>query len=182
MAIRDIVLFPDPALTTRCEPIDTIDDEVIELVRDLADTMYAAPGIGLAAPQVGVLRRVFVIDISGSEEPNDLQVFINPEIQEKSGDLVWEEGCLSFPGLFEKINRSAHIKARATDINGQTFEIEADDLLAVAIQHELDHVNGIVFLDHVSRLKRKLAMKRYKKSLEQEKEDESDDDDDESQS
>ena len=163
MAIRDIVLFPNPVLTTRCPEVTEVTDEIVALVNDMAETMYAAPGIGLAAPQIGELQRIFIIDISAGDQPNDLRVFINPEILEKRGSITWEEGCLSFPGLYEKVQRSSYVRARALDIRGQSFEIEAEELLAVAIQHEFDHIDGVVYLDRVSRLKRKLALKRYQK-------------------
>ena len=165
MAIRDIVLFPDKVLTTACEPVDEVDDQIRELVDDMVETMYDAPGIGLAAPQVGVPLRITVIDVSGPEEREELHVFINPEIIETEGNLVWEEGCLSIPGVYEKVNRAAQVKVRALDRDGEPFELEAEELFAVAIQHELDHLDGVLFLDHLSGLKRRLAVKKYKKHL-----------------
>jgi peptide deformylase len=167
MAVRDIVLYPDDVLTTPTEEVEEVDDEIRQLVQDLADTMYDAPGVGLAAPQIGVLKRVCVIDVSGPEEQNDLKVLINPEIVSKSGDITWEEGCLSFPQLYEKIDRAHDVVVRALDEEGEEYEIEASELLAVAMQHEIDHLDGVLFIDHMSHLKRRRALKRYRKTLEQ---------------
>lgn len=166
MAIRDILLYPEHSdvLTTECDPVETVDDEVRQLVDDLAETMYDAPGVGLAAPQIGVTKRVTVIDVSDPEQPGgDLHVLINPEILETSGTITWEEGCLSFPGLYQEVERSENVKIRATDRDGERYELEAEGILAVAIQHEVDHLDGILFLERMSRLKRRLARKDYKK-------------------
>lgn len=166
MAVREIVLFPNDVLTTPTEPIAAIDDEVRALVKDLIDTMYDAPGVGLAAPQIGVLRRVAVIDITGPEERKDLKVLINPEIIERTGTITWEEGCLSFPKLYEKIDRAHDVVVRALNESGETYEIEGSELLAVALQHEIDHLDGVVFTDRMSHLKKRRALKKYKKILE----------------
>jgi len=166
MAIRDILLYPEHSdvLTTECDPVETVDDEVRQLVDDLAETMYDAPGIGLAAPQIGVTKRVTVIDVSDPEQPGgELHVLINPEILETSGTITWEEGCLSFPGLYQEVERSENVTVRATDRNGERYELEAEGVLAVAIQHEVDHLDGILFLERMSPLKRRLARKDYKK-------------------
>lgn len=166
MAIRDILLYPEHSdvLTTECDPVETVDDEVRQLVDDLAETMYDAPGIGLAAPQIGVTKRVTVIDVSDPEQPGgELHVLINPEILETSGTITWEEGCLSFPGLYQEVERSDKVTVRATDRNGERYELEAEGVLAVAIQHEVDHLDGILFLERMSPLKRRLARKDYKK-------------------
>ena len=166
MAIRDIVLYPAEVLTTPTEEIAEVDDEVRQLVQDLADTMYDAPGIGLAAPQIGVLRRVAVIDVSPPDEDPDLLVLINPQIVERRGKITWEEGCLSFPKLYEKIDRAHDVVVRALDEHGEPFEIEGSELLAVCLQHEIDHLDGVLFTDRMSHLKRRRAYKKYKKILE----------------
>jgi len=166
MALRPIVKYPDPRLKQRALPVKVVDDEIRRLVDDMAETMYAAPGVGLAANQVGVLLRVFVIDTSTEDEPSELRVFINPEIVETSGTLVWEEGCLSFPGVTEEIRRAEHVRVRALDRDGKPFELEADGLLAVAIQHENDHLNGVVMLDKLSAVKRRLLGRKLAKAKE----------------
>lgn len=166
MAIREILLYPEHSdvLTTECDPVDEVDDETRQLVDDLAETMYDAPGIGLAAPQVGVTKRVTVIDVSDPEEPGgELHVLINPEILEREGTITWEEGCLSFPGLYGDVVRSEWVRVRAKDRDGETREIEGEGILAVAMQHEIDHLDGILFLDRMSPLKRRMARKEYKK-------------------
>ncbi len=165
MAIRDIILYPDDVLQKECEPVDEIDDSIRELVDDMIETMYHARGIGLAAPQIGVLKRITVIDPTAGEEEDNLHVFINPEIIEAEGRITWEEGCLSIPGVYENVDRAARIKVRALDRNGDPFEIEASDLLSVCIQHEIDHLDGVLFLEHLSRLKRRIVLKKYKKHL-----------------
>ena len=165
MTIRDIVLFPDDILTTKCEPVEEVDDSIRELIDDMVETMYDAPGVGLAAPQVGVPLRITVIDPTAGEEEDDLHVLINPEIVEAEGHLSWEEGCLSIPGVYEKIDRAARVKVRALDRDGEPYELEAEDLMSVCIQHEIDHLDGILFLDRMSRLKRRIAVKKYKKHL-----------------
>lgn len=166
MALRDIVLYPDKVLEQECEPVEEVDDSIRELVDDMIETMYDARGVGLAAPQIGILKRITVIDpTAGEEGDDDLHVFINPEIVETEGHLTWEEGCLSIPGVYENVDRSARIKVRALDRNGEPFELEATELLSVAIQHEIDHLDGVLFLDHLSRLKRRIVVKKYKKHL-----------------
>lgn len=130
--------------------------EIRQLVEDMAETMYDAPGVGLAANQVGVALQIFVIDIADEEEPSDLKVFINPEFIEKNGTQVYNEGCLSFPGITEEIKRADTVKVRALNLDGQVFELEADGLLAVAIQHEYDHLQGVLMIDKVNAVKRKL--------------------------
>ena len=166
MSLRPIVKYPDPRLKQRALPVKVVDDEIRRLVDDMAETMYAAPGVGLAANQVGVLLRVFVIDTSTEDEPSELRVFINPEIVDTSGTLVWEEGCLSFPGVTEEIRRAEHVRVRALDRDGKPFELEADGLLAVAIQHENDHLNGVVMLDKLSAVKRRLLGRKLAKAKE----------------
>jgi len=166
MTVREIVLYPNDVLTTPTEPVAEVDDEIRQLVRDLVDTMYDAPGVGLAAPQIGVLKRVAVIDVSGPEERSDLKVLINPQIIDRKGAITWEEGCLSFPRLYEKIDRAHDVVIRALNEHGETYEIEASELLAVALQHEIDHLDGVLFIDRMSHLKRRRALKKYKKILE----------------
>ncbi|HEX4478371.1 MAG TPA: peptide deformylase [Polyangiaceae bacterium] len=156
MAVRPILRYPDARLKQVAEPIRAVDDSIRTLVDDMAETMYAAPGVGLAANQVGVLLRVFVIDVASDDEPSDLRVFINPEIVETDGTQTWEEGCLSFPGVTEEIRRAERVRVKALDRDGNPFELEAEGLLAVAIQHETDHLNGVVMLDKLSAVKRRL--------------------------
>jgi peptide deformylase len=161
MTILKILHYPDPRLRAVAQPVTQVDDSIRTLVADMAETMYQAPGIGLAAIQVGVTKRVVVIDIS--EQRNALMVFINPEITERDGVQVMEEGCLSVPGIFDEVERASHIRARALDQNGKPFELEADGLLAVCIQHEIDHLDGKVFVDYLSRLKQNRIRKKLEK-------------------
>ena len=136
--IREILEYPDARLREVAQPVAEVTPEIQALVDDMAETMYDAPGCGLAATQLGIAKRIFVIDCAGEDEPSQLYVFINPEIVEKDGVQTWEEGCLSFPGVTEEIKRAEHVKVRALDRNGKSFELEADGLLAVAVQHEND--------------------------------------------
>lgn len=152
MAILDILHYPDARLHTVAQPVAAVDDRIRDLIGSMAETMYAAPGIGLAATQVNVHERVIVIDIS--ETHDALRVFINPEIVAQSGRAEGEEGCLSVPGVFDKVERAERITVRALDRDGKSFELEADGLLAVCIQHEMDHLMGKVFVDYLSALKR----------------------------
>ncbi len=157
MAIRSILHYPDTRLRIVAKPVSVFDAALETLVLDMAETMYAAPGVGLAATQIGEDKRVFIVDLTtGEEGPNDLRVFVNPEIVDTSGDIVWDEGCLSFPGLQENVKRAAHVRVRAQDVQGTPFELEAEGLFAVAIQHELDHLDGKLMIDHVSPLKRRI--------------------------
>ena len=152
MARLDILHYPDARLHTVAKPVKAVDDRIRKLVDDMAETMYAAPGIGLAATQVDVHERVVVIDIS--ETHDQLRVFINPEIVAQSGTEESEEGCLSVPGIFDKVTRAERVTVRALDRDGKSFELDADGLLAVCIQHEMDHLKGKVFVDYLSNLKR----------------------------
>lgn len=161
MAILQILHYPDPRLRQIAQPVDVIDDPVRRLVADMAETMYQAPGIGLAAIQVDVALRVVVIDIS--ELRNTLMVFINPEIIARDGVQVMEEGCLSVPGIYDEVERASHVRVRAQAPDGQSFELEADELLAVCIQHEIDHLDGKVFVDYLSRLKQGRIRKKMEK-------------------
>ena len=134
-----------------------------KLVEDMAETMYAAPGVGLAATQIGEPHRIFVIDIANEDEPSELRVFINPEIVARNGDLVWEEGCLSFPGVTEDIDRSEKVTVKALDANGKPFELEAEGLLAVAVQHELDHLDGVLMIDRMGALKKRIVDRKMRR-------------------
>ncbi|MDK9724114.1 MAG: peptide deformylase [Sterolibacteriaceae bacterium MAG5] len=151
MALLPILRYPDPRLHTKAAPVKAVDAGIRKLAADMAETMYAAPGIGLAATQVDVHKRVIVIDVS--EEKNRLMVFINPEIVWRDGECEGEEGCLSVPGIYETVQRSARVRVRALDAEGRPFELDAEDLLAVCIQHEMDHLEGKVFVEYLSRLK-----------------------------
>ena len=152
MAVLDILRYPDARLHTVARPVSAVDDRIRRLVADMAETMYAAPGIGLAATQVDVHERVIVIDTS--ETKDRLRVFINPEIVSSSAERkAWEEGCLSVPGIYDEVERPERIRVRALDERGETFELDADGLLAVCLQHEMDHLNGKVFVQYLSRLK-----------------------------
>lgn len=162
MAILPILKYPDPRLHTVAKPVEKVDDRIRKLVADMAETMYAAPGIGLAATQVDVHERVIVIDLS--EEKNDLLVLINPEIYWRSDEReVFEEGCLSVPDTYEKVERAAEIKVRALNEQGEPFEFHADGLLAVCVQHEIDHLDGKVFVEHLSLLKQNRIVTRLRK-------------------
>ncbi|MHB8453285.1 MAG: peptide deformylase [Acidiferrobacterales bacterium] len=161
MAILNILRYPDPRLRQVAQPIAQVDDTIRTLIDNMAETMYQAPGIGLAAIQVDVPKRIIVIDIS--ELRNKLQVFVNPQIVERDGNQVMEEGCLSVPGIFEPVERARHIRVRALDRDGNEFDQEAEGLLAVCIQHEIDHLDGRVFVDYLSRLKQNRIRKKLEK-------------------
>jgi peptide deformylase len=161
MALRTILHYPDPRLRQVAKPVSQVDDGLRRLVDDMAETMYAAPGIGLAAVQIDVALRVVVIDLS--ETRRALQVFINPEIIERDGKQVFEEGCLSVPGIYDEVERARHIRVRALDRDGKPFELEAQGLLATCIQHEIDHLDGKVFVDYLSRLKQSRIRKKIEK-------------------
>lgn len=166
MAVREILVYPDARLREKAEPVAQVDDSIRALVEDMAETMYAAPGVGLAANQIGVLQRVFVIDIADEEEPSNLMVFINPEIIDTTGTQTYQEGCLSFPGGSEEIKRAERVRVKALDINGKPFELDAEGLLAVAIQHENDHLNGVLMIDKLGPLKRRRLGQKIKKARE----------------
>jgi len=161
MALLPILRYPDERLHNIAEPVREVNEAVRNLVRDMAETMYAAPGIGLAATQVDVHQQVIVID--NSETRDKLRVFINPEILEANGVSGHEEGCLSVPGVYEKIERADKIKVRALDADGAAYTLEADGVLAVCIQHEMDHLKGKVFVEYLSRLKQQRIRARLKK-------------------
>ena len=164
MAIRTILHYPDKRLRVPGEPVTDFGGEFQTLVDDMAETMYAAPGVGLAATQIGELKRLFIVDVAtGEDEPSDLRVFVNPVILERDGEVIWEEGCLSFPGVHEEITRAERVKVRAQDRSGSFFEMEADGLLAVAIQHELDHLDGKLMIDKLGLLKRRMVHRQMAK-------------------
>jgi peptide deformylase len=163
MALLEILEYPDPRLREVAKPVEKVTPEIKKLCEDMAETMYAAPGVGLAANQVGVLLRIFVIDIAAEDEPSELRVFINPDIYEKDGVQTWNEGCLSFPGVSEEIKRAEHVRVRALDANGKEFDLAADGLLAVAIQHENDHLDGVLMIDKLSALKKRMASRKMAK-------------------
>jgi peptide deformylase len=165
MALLPILQYPDPRLHRKAAPVARVDDKIRQLVKDMAQTMYAAPGIGLAATQVDVHLRVIVIDVSQNQD--ELQVLINPEIVSAEGEDVCEEGCLSVPGIYEKVTRAARVTVRAWDETGQTREIAAEGLLAVCIQHEMDHLAGRVFVEKLSRLKQQRISARLAKQQRQ---------------
>lgn len=166
MAIRTILHYPDPRLRQKAVAVEEITPEIHALVEDMAETMYAAPGVGLAATQIGQLQRIFLIDIASEDEPSDLRVFINPQIVRKEGTQCFEEGCLSFPGVSEEIKRAEKVTVRALDRDGKSFEVEADGLLAVAIQHEHDHLEGVLMIDYVGPLKKRLMARKVQKHAE----------------
>jgi peptide deformylase len=161
MAILDILNYPDPRLYTVAKPVKEVDATIRRLIDDMAETMYAAPGIGLAATQVNVHQQVIVIDIS--EDKQDLQVFINPKLVSKSGLQDYEEGCLSVPGIYDTVTRAETITVEALDRNGKPFTLKAEGLLAVCIQHEMDHLLGKVFVDYLSQLKQIRIKNKMKK-------------------
>ncbi len=161
MAILDILVYPDSRLRTVASPVDQVDDALRTLIDDMFETMYAAPGVGLAATQVNVHKRLLVIDIS--EEAGQPLVFINPQILHREGEGEMQEGCLSIPGYFETVQRAEKVRVQALDRNGEPFEMDADELLSVCIQHEIDHLDGKVFVDYLSTLKRDRIRKKLLK-------------------
>lgn len=165
MAIREILVAPDPRLKQKSAPVERVDDELRKLMDDMLETMYEAPGIGLAAIQIGVPRRVIVMDLSREGEPKAPQYFVNPEILWTSAETtLCEEGCLSVPDLYEEVERPTKVKVRYLDYQGEIRTVDADGLLAVCIQHEMDHLEGILFIDHLSKLKRSMMLKKLEKA------------------
>lgn len=162
MALLNILEFPDPRLRTKATPVETVDAGIQKLVDDMFETMYAAPGIGLAATQINVHKQIIVMDLS--EEKNEPRVFINPEIVEKHDIGTMQEGCLSVPGIFADVKRAHALIVKALDRNGDSFVLEADELLAVCIQHEMDHLEGKLFVDYLSPLKREMVKKKLAKA------------------
>lgn len=170
MAIRKILTYPNPILKQIAEPIKEITAEIHELARDMGETMYGAPGIGLAANQIGVLKRIIVFDVHPKGDDKKLTVLINPEITCADGETKMEEGCLSVIDFSTEVRRSATVKVDATTLEGEKVVIEAEDLLAIVLQHEIDHLNGILFIDRISSLKRMLYRRHLKKLIEDSKE------------
>ena len=164
MAVRTILHYPDKRLRKPGNPVATpISVEIRQLVDDMAETMYSAPGVGLAATQLGEPYQLFVCDVAADGEPSDLRVFINPQILESEGTTVFEEGCLSFPGAREDVERAARVRVRAVDREGNPFELEAEGLLAICIQHEYDHLQGVLMIDHLGPLKKRLLHRKMQK-------------------
>ncbi|MBK9263838.1 MAG: peptide deformylase [Polyangiaceae bacterium] len=166
MAIRTILHYPDPRLRQKAQPVTHVTPEIQKLIDDMAETMYAAPGVGLAATQIGEAHRVFIVDIAAEDEPSNLMVFINPEIVVTEGSQTGSEGCLSFPGVTEDIKRAENVSVRAQDRDGKPFELKADGLLSVAIQHELDHLDGVLMIDRVGVLKKRIIQRKMQKRAE----------------
>jgi len=165
MALRDILIIPDKRLRQLSEPVKKVDAGIRTLVEDMFETMYDAPGIGLAAIQVGVPKRVVTLDLAKKEEPKSPQVFVNPEIVWASDDkAIHEEGCLSIPEYYGDVERPAQVKVKYLDLEGKTHELEASGLLATCLQHEIDHLNGVLFIDHLSKLKRDRVLKKFSKA------------------
>ena len=167
MALREVLKFPDPRLREISKPILEINDEIRELAKDMCDVMYDEPGIGLAAPQLGVPLRLIVVDTTWTEEDSERQplILINPELTEREGSIVWKEGCLSVPEFESEVERSQKVRLIAQDLEGEEVVIDAEELQAVCFQHEADHLDGVLFIDRISRLKRNLYVKRRKKQL-----------------
>lgn len=163
MAIRTILHYPDPRLRQKALPIERVVPEIERLIDDMAETMYAAPGVGLAATQIGELHRLFIVDVAAEDEPSNLIVFINPEITQKDGEQCGPEGCLSFPGISEDVKRASKITVRALSREGKPFELTAEGLLAVAIQHENDHLDGVLMIDRMGMLKKRIIQRKMQK-------------------
>ncbi len=163
MAIRKILHYPDKRLRVPGEKVTDFGPELQTLIDDMAETMYAAPGVGLAATQIGEAKQLFIVDVSSGEGPSELQVFVNPEFVKTEGKIDWEEGCLSFPGVHLDVTRAEKVKLKAQDRHGVWFEVEADELLAIALQHEFDHLQGKLMIDHLSPLKRRIVHRQMQK-------------------
>jgi peptide deformylase len=161
--IHEVVKFPDPVLAKPGAPVTVFDDNLRKLVNEMFESMYAAQGIGLAAPQISISQRITVIDTSFRKDPKDKLVLINPEVVETSGKQTEEEGCLSLPDIREKVQRAAKVKVKAQNEHGEWFEVDGEELLARALLHEIDHLNGVLFIDRISRLKRELVLRKIKK-------------------
>lgn len=163
MAVREILHYPNPLLKQKAQPVTEFNGDLVRLADDMVETMYAAPGVGLAAPQVGELKRLMVLDCSAKDEPDDLIVAVNPEIVAGEGECFEEEGCLSVPEYWASVKRQAEVIMRYQDVNGEVHERSAAGLLAVGMQHEIDHLDGILFVDRLSPLKRSIFKKKYLK-------------------
>ncbi|HWI40459.1 MAG TPA: peptide deformylase [Verrucomicrobiae bacterium] len=160
---RTILTYPDPELKKKSLPVTVITEKTRELATDMADTMYAAPGVGLAAPQIGVHQRIIVIDVAGKDEKPELIVAINPEVVHAEGEVYEEEGCLSIPGYAANVHRHERVVVKALNLQGEEVTYRADGLLAVAFQHEIDHLDGVLFVDHLSPLKKEIFRKKYRR-------------------
>ncbi|MDR3507864.1 MAG: peptide deformylase [Caulobacteraceae bacterium] len=166
MAIRDILIVPDLRLKQVSTPVEQVDDDLRALMDDMLETMYDAPGIGLAAIQIGVAKRVIVMDLSREDEPREPRYFVNPEILSSADELQpYEEGCLSVPDIFDEVERPARVRLRYLNYQGELIEEDAEGMYAVCIQHEMDHLDGVLFIDHLSRLKRDRAVAKVKKAV-----------------
>ncbi|SDQ90891.1 peptide deformylase [Rhizobiales bacterium GAS113] len=175
MSIRPILLIPDPRLKRVCAPVETVTDEVRKLASDMLETMYDAPGIGLAASQIGELIRLVVIDVAKKDEERQPLTLINPEIVWASPERsIYEEGCLSIPEFYEEVERSAMVTVRFLDAQGAECEMTADGLLGTCLQHEIDHLNGVLFIDHISKLKRDRVVRKFKKDAKRKAEEKAD--------
>jgi peptide deformylase len=177
MAVLEILTYPDPRLALKSDPVKEVDDAIRQLIDDLFETMYLSDGVGLAAPQVGVTRRVIVVDCAPRPEteepetplkPRDPYAVVNPEVVERSGVIVWEEGCLSVPGYVDEIERAEKVTVRGFNRQGEPITIHAEGLLAVCLQHEIDHLEGVLFVDRLSRLKQAMVKKKLRKRAEEE--------------
>jgi len=165
MAILEILKYPDPRLSRVARPVENITDDIVQLINDMLETMYAAPGVGLAANQVGALHRIVVLDIDHENPQKKVYKLINPTIVRSEGEILWEEGCLSVVDFTAEVRRAARVEVAALDDHGKETKIEAEGLLAVALQHEIDHLDGKLFIDRISRLKRDLYTRKRKKML-----------------
>ena len=163
--LHQVIKYPDPILAQKAEPVTVFDKALETLCDEMFESMYAAEGIGLAAPQIAISKRITVIDVSFKKRPEDKLVLINPEIIDREGKQTEEEGCLSLPDIREKVQRNAWVKVRAQNSKGEWFEVEGEELLSRALQHEIDHLDGILFIDRLSRLKRDLTLRRIKKLI-----------------
>ncbi len=163
LKIHEVVKYPDPVLAKRGEAVTEFEPELKQLVEEMFESMYEAQGIGLAAPQISISKRITVIDVSFKKNAEDKIALINPEIIEREGKQLEEEGCLSLPEIREKVQRAAWVKVRAQDVSGKWFEVEGEELLSRALQHEIDHLDGVLFIDRISRLKRDLVLRKIKK-------------------
>jgi peptide deformylase len=169
MAVLEILHYPNPVLKEKTKPVQKVDAEIRRLVQDLAETMYSAPGVGLAANQVGHSLRLAVIDVTPADQPKKLLVLINPEIVAAEGECIWDEGCLSVPDCNEEVKRSQKVVVRYQNLEGETAEIAGEGLLGIALQHEIDHLDGVLFIDRLSPLKRRLIKKKLLKKEKEEK-------------
>jgi peptide deformylase len=166
MAVRPIRIYPDPVLRVECPPVERFDDELRGLAADMVETMHDAPGVGLAAPQIGVELRLAVVDLSVGKDPEQLLVLVNPEVLDEEGEVTEVEGCLSLPEITDKVDRSHRVRVRALDLSGEPFELEAEDWQARAILHEIDHLDGVLFVDRLRGLRRDRARRALKRLAE----------------